>query len=398
MTNLSLDNPEPFSKPFDSSLLLYKMDDKKIWDLQGRYEVGNISKQNDPEAQEYNSAAGGVDFGYGYNRDYIIDLAKKEEFVWVTGDALCSPEGPCYDINTENYTDEDEVHGIQGMPKSSYTSVNSDESFLTQTYMIDTDINVMANGNKSLSEAKKNDATKIGDIEIAKADSPHTLIPLPLSPSHSRISSHHRWGSHLKQYSHYRNASHDLLYSHNRFGSHHRLDSHYRFWSHDRLYSHRKYSSHYRHLSHRKFGSHHRKASHLKMGSHSRKVSHVKWGSHSRKASHLKVGSHDRKASHLKEGSHDRKASHLKVGSHNKKASHLKEGSHDRKASHLKVGSHNRKASHLKIGSHNKKASHLKVGSHDRKASHLKIISLPISMSKSACKYFTRFNIFIKGS
>jgi hypothetical protein len=380
LRNLGLDADEPFSRPFDSSLYIYTQNQKGLWTQLGRYNVGNLSKQTDEEQPQYNSSAGGTDFGYGYTDQYVIDLTKRDEFVWVTGDALCSPEGPCYEESTKTFSDSDEVHGLQGMPKSSY----GDDNFIIPTYLIDTDINLLADGKKSPAEAQKNDATFIGDVEIAKKEA---TIPVPetsvvpihntqisgISPTHYRLESHNRLGSHQRQFSHYRSASHEILYSHHRFGSHHRLDSHYRLWSHDRVYSHQKYSSHTKYASHLKFGSHDRKASHLKWGSHDRKASHLKIGSHNRKASHLKIGSHDKKASHLKIGSHDKKASHLKIGSHDKKASHLKIGSHDKKASHLKIGSHDKKASHLKIGSHDKKASHLKIGSHDKKASHLKI-------------------------
>ncbi|HGC5639511.1 TPA: hypothetical protein ACIZAC_001347 [Legionella pneumophila] len=393
LRNLGLEVDEPFSKPFDSSLYLYKLNPEGIWSQMGRYNVGNLSKNMNDEHPEFNSSAGGVDFGYGYTKQYEIDLSQIDEFVWVTGDALCSPEGPCYEAGTNTFSDSDEVHGLQGMPKSSFQSIGGDKNIITPAYLIDTDINLLADGTKSIEEAAKNDATYIGDIEIAKKEATESTaqpIVIPVhntqisgihyknksnysTPIHYRIESHSRFGSHQKQFSHYRNASHDILFSHYRYGSHYRLDSHYRLWSHDRLYSHLKYNSHTKIASHTKFGSHHKKASHLKWGSHDKKASHLKVGSHDKAASHLKVGSHDKAASHLKVGSHDKAASHLKVGSHDKAASHLKVGSHDKAASHLKVGSHDKAASHLKIGSHNKAASHLKVGSHNKAASHLKV-------------------------
>ncbi|WP_126337477.1 YncE family protein [Legionella spiritensis] len=383
LRNLGLDVEEPFSQPFDTRAYLYKLNDSDQWELQGRYDIGNISKANN----EYNNAAGGADFG--------VEDQAGNQFVWISGDALCSETGPCYDPQTTQYTDTDEVHGLQGMNKSAFVPINAEEPvYFNETYMIDTDINVGANGHKFPAEAQKNDATKIGDVEIAKVISPVSVAPpqhnTKMSSYHDKyISSGHNKSLstpfHDRALSHYRSSSHDILLSHHRYGSHHRLDSHYRLWSHNRHYSHRKYSSHMKnashlkfgshekHASHLKLGSHHKKASHLKIGSHDKKASHLKWGSHDKKASHLKIGSHDKKASHLKWGSHDKKASHLKIGSHDKKASHLKIGSHSKKASHLKWGSHDKKASHLKIGSHSKKASHLKIGSHDKKASHLKI-------------------------
>ena len=362
LRNLGLEVDEPFSQPFDARAFLYKLNAQRHWELQGRYDIGNVSKAHN----EYTNAAGGADFG-------VADQ-DENQFVWISGDALCSETGPCYDPQTENYTDSDEVHGLQGMKKSAYIPLNPKEPvYINETYMIDTDLNVGANGNKFLTEAQKNDATKIGDVEIVKYSSPVNIA----TPIHNNISSGHNKSLstpfHDRTLSHYRSSSHEILLSHHRYGSHHRLDSHYRLWSHNRYYSHRKYSSHLKNSSHLKFGSHDKRASHLKMGSHDKRASHLKVGSHDKRASHLKVGSHDKRASHLKVGSHDKRASHLKVGSHDKRASHLKVGSHDKRASHLKFGSHDKKASHLKVGSHNKAASHLKVGSHNKAASHLKV-------------------------
>ncbi|BCA93933.1 hypothetical protein TUM19329_02940 [Legionella antarctica] len=362
LRNLGLEVDEPFSQPFDARAFLYKLNGKNHWELQGRYDIGNISKANN----EYTNAAGGTDFG--------VNDQDENQFVWFSGDALCSETGPCYDPQTQNYTDTDEVHGLQGMKKGAYIPLNTKEPvYVSETYMIDTDLNAGANGTQLHTEAQKNDATKIGDVEIVKYISPVHIV----TPIVNNIPSGHNKSLstpfHDRALSHYRSSSHEVLLSHHRYGSHHRLDSHYRLWSHNRNYSHRKYSSHLKSASHSKFGSHDKRASHLKFGSHDKRASHLKVGSHDKKASHLKVGSHDKRASHLKVGSHDKKASHLKIGSHDKRASHLKVGSHDKRASHLKTGSHDKRASHLKVGSHNKAASHLKVGSHNKAASHLKV-------------------------
>jgi hypothetical protein len=408
LQNLGLDKVEPFSKPHLARVLIYTQNTKGIWSVKGRYNIGNITSNIKQDKATFTSSAGGVDFGYGYTANHIVDLAKIDEYVWATGDALCSPKGPCYELSSNSFTDEDEVHGIQGMPKSSYVTKTKEDDFFIESYMIDTDINILPNGDKSQEQAIKNDATKIGDIEIVKTSLSAVPIPVHLTqisafhrkyesnvhnrsistPIHYRKWSHKRWGSHKKTYSHYRRASHNSLRSHNKYGSHYRLDSHYRLWSHNRFYSHQKYGSHDRRASHVKYGSHSTKRSHLKYGSHNRRISHFKYDSHSKKRSHIKYGSHNRKVSHWKYGSHSRKLSHLRKGSHNKRASHFKKGSHDRRASHLKKGStvHNARISHLKKGSHNRRASHLKKGStihsvrnshlrkgsHNRHASHLK--------------------------
>ena len=391
LRNLGLNITEPFSKPHKARLFLYIKNKSGVWLLKGRYNIGGIDQGTSSDL--FTSTAGGTDFGYAYTPAYTIDLFKPYGFVWATGDALCSAKGPCFEQKNNDFTDADEVSGLQGRPKSSYIKVpnGKPDSYMNQSFLIDSDLNVLNNGRKSPAEADKNDVTKIGDVEIYKI-MPAINTPvhsrqisefhhkyksglhnrLILNPIHTRKLSHRKYGSHYRKASHLKYGSHYRKASHLKYGSHNRKASHLKYGSHYRKASHLKYGSHYRKASHLKYGSHNRKASHLKYGSHNRKASHLKSGSHNRKASHLKYGSHNRKASHLKSGSHNRKASHLKSGSHNRKASHLKSGSHNRKASHLKSGSHNRKASHLKYGSHNRKASHLKYGSHNRKASHLK--------------------------
>ena len=37
------------------------------------------------------NCAGGVTFGYGYTPSWTIDQQQPDQFVWMTGDALCSP-------------------------------------------------------------------------------------------------------------------------------------------------------------------------------------------------------------------------------------------------------------------------------------------------------------------
>ena len=39
------------------------------------------------------NCAGGIDFGYGYTPSWTIDQKQLNQYVWITGDALCSPIG-----------------------------------------------------------------------------------------------------------------------------------------------------------------------------------------------------------------------------------------------------------------------------------------------------------------
>ena len=422
LRNLGLEKEEPFSRPQISRVLQYSLDENNNWRVDGRYDVGFSDRANEGTPHIRSNGAGGVDWGYGYTEDWSIDLSKQDKFVWMSGDKLCSRDGPCFDAETGEQTDSSEVHGIQGTPTDAISSLNPDGALApyqspayppvgpSQSYMIDLDQNIdPATGQVIFEELERNDATMIGDVEILKicGAAPQQAIPFvpgPVHdvqisafhrkyesnyhnkaqslPCHDKSFSHDKYGSHAKNVSHYRSGSHNLNRSHLRYGSHSRLDSHYRLWSHTRRFSHKKYASHDRRRSHLKYGSHDDVKSHYRLWSHNRRLSHGKYYSHDRKRSHLKYGSHDvgkshyrlwshnRNLSHGKYYSHDRKSSHRKYGSHDRNLSHRREGSHDRKLSHRRTGSHNKELSHRRTESHDRKASHRRSGSHDRKVSH----------------------------
>ena len=55
--------------------------------------------------------------------DWTIDPAKRNEWVWMTGDVLCSPFAPCFNPDTGKREDGSEVHGIQGTPRGAFDEV-----------------------------------------------------------------------------------------------------------------------------------------------------------------------------------------------------------------------------------------------------------------------------------
>ena len=367
MRHLKGDPESPFTQPNISRVLRYSRDVNGIWQLEGPFGIGNLNSAIGNQPEQYNNAAGGVDWGYGYDGTGNVDLSKPDMFVWATGDSLCSKLGPCFDPQTGAVTDEDRVTGSEGRPSDLL------DGNLANSYKIDTDLNINQFGQLDHLQATKNDDSKVGDVEIYKAGTPgYGFIPPPVIV-HSNRSSHNKYGSHARSRSHYRKASHNLNKSHLRYGSHHRLESHYRLWSHQRRQSHSRYASHNRSRSHLRYGSHNGKKSHYRLWSHLRKKSHARYSSHDRRKSHIKYGSHNKKRSHVRTGSHNKKRSHLRTGSHNKRVSHNRTGSHDKRRSHLRTGSHNRVISHQRIGSHNKKRSHARTGSHDKRRSHARI-------------------------
>jgi hypothetical protein len=393
--NLGLDADDAFATPHEARSLRYEYDGQNGWRPIGRYDVGNYVRG--PEGMPYMRAncAGGATFAYGYDANFnSIDRGKTDQFVWNSGDALCSPEGPCMipgaqaqaDAppqgaaaqpaalqNADPQADDSQVHGIQGTPENAYDELvpngalaqtpgeASPSTAIPQSYMIDADVNLDPQGNPVGLE--RNDATRIGDVAVFQVCPQPAMGFMPLPPpvmvaGHAPTVSHAMYASHGRQMSHYRFGSHAPEFSHYRFASH------YRFWSHNRS------GSHERRWSHHRYASHERRESHNRTHSHVRSFSHYRWGSHDLRRSHSRFGSHDKSRSHWRTGSHNARASHSQLVSHARSLSHLRTGSHDPRRSHTLAVSHSRTLSHLRSGSHSPTASHSKLGSHSQTASH----------------------------
>lgn len=408
--NLGLGAENAFANPHESRALRYEVDDKGTWRPVGRYDVGFYDRTKEGAPYMRANCSGGIAFGLGYDANtWVADQSKPDQFVWTSGDKLCSREDPCNlpsgqqaEAGSEDPQqaavrtggDGSEVSGIQGLSEGAFEELMPESAFApsvggaggaNQAYMIDTDVNVDGNGRIIEQELARNDATKIGDVAIYQiCEPPRSYAFIPWTPPvavHSDDVSHARLFSHGRAGSHYRWGSHDPYWSHNRWGSHHYYWSHWRFSSHNKERSHFRHSSHSRERSHYRDGSHHRERSHWKDGSHSKERSHYKDGSHSKERSHYKDGSHSRSLSHVKDGSHSKERSHYKDGSHNKERSHSRDGSHIKSLSHVQTGSHSKERSHWKDGSHSQSLSHLKNSSstHSTERSHYKNGSVGIT-------------------
>ncbi|MFN3548188.1 MAG: peptidoglycan-binding domain-containing protein [Mesorhizobium sp.] len=182
MRNLGLDKPQPFAEPNAARVLRYVHVENGSWAPQGRYDVGFDDRQSVGAPWLRAGAAGGVDFGYGYNGAGSIDPDRPNETAWMSGDFLCSPTGPCFNPSTGQQTDTDEVHGLQGTRIAETSEVlpagatgpypASGDPYPANgplaSYLIDLDTNVTATGAPIRIEALKHDATKIGDVEIVR--------------------------------------------------------------------------------------------------------------------------------------------------------------------------------------------------------------------------------------
>lgn len=315
LRNLGLGEPNAFATPHESRVIRYELHQDGVWRPIGRYEIGFYDRANEGDPRMRANGAGGASFGPGFNTRWNADQNRPDNYVWISGDALCSPFAPCNLTGSGQETgDNSEVHGLQGLREDFYdevapavayglapeqqlasgqtTAVGPDEA-----YLIDLDLNLSPSSTPLVDEFVRNDATQVGDVAVFQrfiarpAGVSYPLPPPPpvvvADPGHDPNYSHARYGSHGQQQSHYRFASHWPAMSHHRFGSHNQYWSHYRYASHNLKWSHNRFGSHSAKETHNKLGSHQAVKSHFAKASkiHLLASSHKKFGSHSIKES-----------------------------------------------------------------------------------------------------------------
>jgi hypothetical protein len=296
--NLGLAAENAFATPHESRALRYELDQTGAWRPVGRYDVGFYDRQKDGPPFINANCAGGVTFGPGYTPAGEIDPARPDQFVWISGDSLCSPDDPCNSAPASAPQaatpgiqpasaqagaegDDSEVHGIQGMRVDAIAELAPAAAFgqnqnqpgavvgLNESYLIDADINIDGAGNPIPEELLRNDATRVGDVAIYQlcaaagplgrpVAEPVLLLP-PLDVDAPPV-----WAGHPVEISHAQYASHGAALSHYRWGSHYALMSHARwrshaqFWSHNLVLSgwHNRFRSHWPYMSHGRWRSH----------------------------------------------------------------------------------------------------------------------------------------------
>ena len=264
--NLGLGAVEAFATPHEARALRYEMDQAGNWQPVGRYDVGFYDRKKEGTPFVRANCAGGAAFGYGYRSDFSeIDRNAPGEFVWITGDSLCSPEGPCRAAGAPEgaaqpaaaaeAADGSEVHGLQGLGGDAYDALVPKGAFAPypekgeptpaagpeQSWLIDADINLDGSGKPIETEFTRNDATFIGDVAIFSIcnppRAPRSTELLPVLPrpkigvvtvieGHDPVLTHATVASHGARSSHFRIASHNPYWSHDRYRSHNRWRSH----------------------------------------------------------------------------------------------------------------------------------------------------------------------------
>ena len=164
LRNRGLNAESSFAFPEESRVLRYERAADGTWRPAGRFDVAFQDRQAEGPPYVRAGAAGGAAFGMGYDGNWSLDRTRPDAFVWMTGDGLCAPEGPCTD------GDATRVDGLQGGAAGLLSEVEPAAAFQPyptpgpatppeaprSSYMIDAD----------LGTADEDNATEVGDIAI----------------------------------------------------------------------------------------------------------------------------------------------------------------------------------------------------------------------------------------
>lgn len=187
--NLGLDAFAPFARPHESRVLRYVLDERGVWQPSGRYDVGFYDRKTDGQPYLRANAAGGVDFGFGYDGAGRIDPARADAFTWMTGDRLCAPDATCASRAGARAL----VDGLQGtpvgrvdegLPRGAVAPYPAQEPATPgvtpdAAYLIDVEVGVAP-------PVARDDASKIGDVAVfapaLPAAPPRIVAPAGAAP------------------------------------------------------------------------------------------------------------------------------------------------------------------------------------------------------------------------
>jgi len=129
LRNRGLEAENSFAFPQEARVLRYELTELRAWRPAGRYDVGFYDRGEAGPPYLRASAAGGVTFASGYDENGEIAPAAPDAFVWMSGDGLCSPQGPCRDPQSGAHSDDAVVDGIQGRAARPYEAFEPMSAF-----------------------------------------------------------------------------------------------------------------------------------------------------------------------------------------------------------------------------------------------------------------------------
>ncbi len=170
LRNRGLAAEDAFAFRQESRVLRYELNVDGVWQATGRYDVGYQDRELDGPPYLRAGSAGGVAFALAYDATGALDTDSADAFVWMTGDGLCAPNGPCRDA-AGDLTDITEVHGVQGNSVAVLAEIEPAEAFQPYPFpgpatpSTGPDASHMADADLG-QNGVENDATKIGDIAV----------------------------------------------------------------------------------------------------------------------------------------------------------------------------------------------------------------------------------------
>ena len=102
----------------EARVVVYRLDSHSVWRPAGRYDVGYYARKRHGKPFMRANGAGGVDFGFGYTAQGAADTAQPDKFVWLSGSALCQPDG-CLDAAAG----KSPFFGLQGTPEDGFAEL-----------------------------------------------------------------------------------------------------------------------------------------------------------------------------------------------------------------------------------------------------------------------------------
>ncbi len=216
LRNLGLGQENAFATPHEARTIRYELDQGGTWRAVGRYDIGMYDRSQEGAPNINANCAGGAAFGPGYTLDGRAAPGQADQFVWLSGDRLCSPEGPCNVPGGQAPVqqvaarggpdnmpaDDSQVHGLHGQSEDAFNAVQPTGQPTPigpdLAYMIDLDLNLDQAGRPIPAEATRNDATMIGDIsvyQICPVASAAYSVAYPLMAVGFVYDHHHRYWS-----------------------------------------------------------------------------------------------------------------------------------------------------------------------------------------------------------